>query len=398
MGKRRNLAILAAIFIAFTAFSGCGTTGLDNGDGYGNNRNWAGSYLRIHLNPEQRPLLGEYSSRNSSAIQQHLDWAQQASIDFLAIPWRGVESWGHTTLVDYLLPEPAFDIFDWCILYETPTILAGDPDAGTINLTMTARDSLLSHLLRFHDNFFSRSNYLHIDEKPVIILRQSRKIAGQARIALNAIRIAYGDSTGGEEFYLIGDEAIWAAVGAPDTDRMAAMDAVTGIDLGVLSAHDGYPQGTGFLEDLSTLWQEYALAAAGLPVPIPLIPMVWPGFNDRVSSIFTHPVIPREISGGVTQTGSLYVNMWEIANAQAGDPAIVLLNSFNDWKRDTQIEIVAENNNPNGTVFPNSATGGMRYFPYLNLFVEITATRKGDVLLGAIYEIWYDDQPPGDGG
>jgi hypothetical protein len=86
--------------------------------------------------------------------------------------------------------------------------------------------------------------------------------------------------------------------------------------------------------------------------------------------------------------------MWDVANRNTGDPAVVLLNSFNVWQHDTQIEPVADNSNRMGTALPATITGGVRYFPYLESFVEETAALKGNVLLGAIYEVWYDSQPP----
>lgn len=371
-----------------------GTTPSDDEEGVGRNRNWAGTYLRVHLVPRQQPQLGEYSSRSPAVIQQHVEWAAAAGIDFFAIAWRGTDSYGHTSLIDHVIPEPSFDGIQWCILYETPTVIMDDPDPATINLTLAARDTLLRHLLDFHNAFFPLPNYLHMDGRPVIILRHSRRIAGNARIALNAIRQAYSDSTLGESYFMIGDEAMWSTLGAPNTSRIRAMDAITGIDLGVMTEHDGHPQATGFLNDLTTMWQEYAMEAQGLDPPVLLIPMVWPGFNDQASSVVQHPVIARELAAGNQQQGGTYRQMWEIANDQAVGLAVVLLNSFNSWRLDTQIEPVADNLNTVGTMVPTSVTGGVRYFPYQESYIEDTADNKGVVLLGAIYEVWYDDEPP----
>lgn len=373
---------------------GCGGTGPSNDRDLGNNLNWAGSYVRSHLIPYQEPELGEYSSRSATIIQQHVAWAQEAKIDFFAVRWHGYDTYGHTTLVDHVLTEPSFDAMRWCILYEMPFILTGDPEASVINLSMAYRDTLLSHLLDFRSSFFSMSNYLHFNGNPVIILRQSRKIVGDPRIALNAIRQAYADSTGGETYYLIGDEAVWGSISIPNTNRIRAMDAITGLDLGILVAHDGYPQATGFINDLTIVWQTYAEASQGFETTVPLFPMVWPGFNDAASSQISHPVIAREMSTRTTQGGSTYEQMWSVANGNTGDPAVVLLNSFNAWQHDTQIEPVADNSSSSGTALPTTITGGVRYFPYLESFVEATAALKGNVLLGAIYEVWYDSQPP----
>jgi len=386
--------VASAVLIAF-ASPGCDGLGPDGDGGWGNNRNWAGEYLRVRLLREQHPLLGEYSSRDAGVISQHVTWATGAGIDFFCVAWRGPGTWGHETLTDYLIPDAAFDLIDWCILYETPTILAGDPETGSFGLSLTSRDSLLSHLLLFHDSFFSLPNYLHLGGLPVIVMRQTHKISGDARIALNAVRQAYADSTGGGAFYLIGDEVIWGASAVPNLSRISAMDAVTGIDLATLTIHDGYPAGSGVIEDLADLWESYTQTLAGMDDPIPLIPTVMPGYNDRASSDILRPIITRELTLTLTAEAGTYRAIWDLANTWVGEPAIVLLNSFNVWRQDTQIEYVADNSQSSGTTLPNTATGGYRYFPYQNLYLDETALRKGDVLLGAIYEVWYDNHPPG---
>jgi hypothetical protein len=127
---------------------------------------------------------------------------------------------------------------------------------------------------------------------------------------------------------------------------------------------------------------------------VPLFPMVWPGHNDRARTVLNHPVIARESTSVLTQQGGTYEEMWAIANAYTGSPAVVLLNSFNDWQRDTQIEPVADNGDATGTTLQNSYTAGIRYFPYQSHFVDATGILKGAITLGAIYEVWYDDGPP----
>jgi hypothetical protein len=378
-----------ALLAAATVLTTCSPVTPDGGGGYGSNRNWAGQYLRIHLTPEQGPLLGEYSSRNPSVIAQHVSWAKTAGIGFFAIPWRGEESWGHTTLADYLVGDSSFEQIDFCILYETPTLLGGSPDAATINLTLESRDLFLHHLLRLRELFFDQSNYLHLDGRPVLILRQSRRLTGEVRIALNALRVAYSDSTGGESLYLVGDEVTWPGIALPNGEHITALDAITGLDLGNFGVYDGYPAGTGLMTDLSAMWQQYALFAAGLTPPVPLFPSVLPGWNNRLHKPL-QPVIPRQLSSGAISHTGTYDGFWNAASTAT----VVLLDSFNDWQRDTQIEPTADNGDANGTIIPTSLTGGRRYFPYGEDFIDATSADKGLLILGAIYEVWYDSVPP----
>ncbi len=395
--QRTRPGTTVLLLLALLLAAGCDAVTPDE-DGYGENRNWAGNYLRVRLSPQQGPMLGEYSSRNAAVIAQHVAWAQEADLDFFAIPWRGADSWGHTTLTDHVVPNATFTAdIGFCILYEIPTVLAGSPYASEVNLTLENRDQLIQDLLLLRDEFFGRPNYLRIDGDPVVVLRQSRRIVGDARIALNAVRLAYSDSTEGEGLYLVGDEVTWTAVALPNGSRISALDAITGLDLGNFGGHDGYPAGTGILTDLGTMWQQYALTAAGLDPPVPIFPSVMPGWNRRRLKPL-EPVIPRSTSLGATSHTGTYDGFWSAAYDAVGTPAVVLLDSFNDWARDTQIEPIADNGDDNGTVIPSSLTGGARYYPYGLSFLEATSGNKGTMVLGAVYEVWYDDQPPVDAG
>ncbi|MFO7768920.1 MAG: hypothetical protein R6W82_08215 [bacterium] len=396
MMSRRGMMFPGVLFILAGLLMACEATGPVDGEGVGDNRNWAGEYLRIRLIPEQRPMLGEYSSGSQSVIQQHINWAELAAIDFLAIPWRGGGTYGDMVLTQDILGSAAWAdaTLGWCVLYELPTILEGDPEAPAVNLTLAARDTLLSHLEYFNERFFSSAGYLFVDGRPVVILRRSRLIAStDARQDLLALRQDYRAATG-EELFLVGDEATMLSRDLPNSSRISAFDMITGIDLAVVGVHNGYPQNTGFFEDVNTVWNRYALDAGSLDPPVPLMPTVMPGFNDRASTALTHPIIAREATAGMTQEGTTYQQMWTLANNHAGVPAMALLNSFNGWREDTQIEPVADNGDANGATLPGQYTDGVRYFPYEMAFIEETATQKGNLTLGAIYEVWYDDRPP----
>ena len=396
MTNRRGLLLIGALLVV-GGLTACDATTPDDGDGLGDNRNWAGEYLRIRLIPEQRPMLGEYSSGSATTIQQHITWAEQAQIDYFASPWRGPETYGDRVLKDDLLDSAAWagTTLGWCVLYELPTVLEGDPDAAAVNLTLAARDTLLSHLEYFHDRFFSSAGYLYVDGRPVVIFRRSRLLSSSnVRQGLLALRQDYTDATG-EGLFLVGDEATMLSQDLPNASRISAFDMITGIDLAVVGVHNGYPQNTGFFQDVNSAWSRYALDAGSLDPPVPLMPSVMPGFNDRASSRLSRPVIARQTSAALDPDESTYQQMWTLANNHAASPGMVLLDSFNAWKRDTQIEPVADNGDANGSVLPGQYTEGTRYFPYEMAFIEATAINKGNVTLGAIYELWYDDRPPG---
>lgn len=114
------------------------------------------------------PVLGEYSARDPSVVEKHVEWATEHGINWFSVSWWGRDSWSDVTLRDHFPEARRSDEIAISILYEPHATLDvsrgwrvdfDDPD----NRTQFADD--IEYLA---ETYFDRDNYLHIDGRPVV--------------------------------------------------------------------------------------------------------------------------------------------------------------------------------------------------------------------------------------
>ena len=119
------------------------------------------------------------------------------------------------------------------------------------------------------------------------------------------------------------------------------------------------------------------------------IPAVSPGFNDRsIHPESSNPVLSRRLTEG-SEEGSLFYYQLQRAKSLV-DPAVdnmILINSFNDWKTDTQVEPVASS--PTSS-WPPSKTEGLEYDGYDYLYLDILGASTTSIQHQGIFDYLYD--------
>ncbi len=125
--------------------------------------------------PERTPLMGYYEDKNPEVIDWEIKWALEHGINCFIYCWyRKKENVGKPVTVDGLrlakgLHEGLFkarygNMMKFAIMFETT------PRWGAAD-----RDDLINNVLPFwFENYFSRENYLLIDNKPVVFLYDTR--------------------------------------------------------------------------------------------------------------------------------------------------------------------------------------------------------------------------------
>ncbi|MEK7310287.1 MAG: glycoside hydrolase family 99-like domain-containing protein, partial [Planctomycetota bacterium] len=344
-------------------------------------------YLRRKLNIQQPPQLGEYSCRDEQVIKQHLDWAQDAGIDFFAMSWFGPGSASDVTIKNYFaaylkrhLPDPSVvragkSDFKFCLVYQTPYILPFEK--GVVIIDRDALRLFQNHLLYAADEYFKEPNYLEINGRPVLFIYVSHLLRGDYELALTKTCNVIKQRTG-LDIFLVGDEVIFPEGNGrqtqPDKKRLGVFDAITTHTIVGPARYDGLPVLTGFFKDLDELFQSYRQLAREKDVMF--IPCAMPGFNnrgyDKAGAGARYSILPREATLDKDNEGTTYQVYLNIARKYV-DPSLGLLmiNSFNGFSDDTQIEPVASN-----FVTPASApaelTGGYRYYNYQDLYLRLT--------------------------
>ncbi|MBI4834572.1 MAG: glycoside hydrolase family 99-like domain-containing protein [Planctomycetes bacterium] len=381
--NRLLLVCLAAVLVACPP--GCGKGNSEEGEtkiitlgAYYFPMNPGKNNLRQKLVPEQLPLLGNYDCRAETTLKQHLLWANQAGINFFLMHW-----WGQSTTTDNTVKSFSDNLtkeksaVKFCISYMTPYI------HKTLNfetaLDQTCEGQMVANFIYLAQAYFKHPNYFRINNKPVVFLYLSRLLKsdkGDYHKAFSRIRTLVKDKTE-DELYLIGDEVFW---NEPKQTRINELDAVTAYNMYGPVRYSGYAEESGILKDMDEVFASYKKSAQTLSKGF--IPAVMPGFNDRgvpeaerLKFQETHYIIPRLVSVANQEEGSFYRAYFRLAKKHI-DPNlnIILINSWNGWESDTQIEPVKSF--VVGTKHPPELTGGYEYNPYGDTYLNITREEK----------------------
>lgn len=322
-----------------------------------NHHNWPGEYLRGRLVPQQLPVLGEYSCNNSSVIRQHLQWMEQSSIDYFISSWWGRESFEDKTLKSRILPELGQSKVKFAVYFES-AIYASNTNG--IEITDQNLPLWLQDMDYIADQYFNHPNYLRMNGRPVLYIYLSHIYTGKYKEAYAQLRQRLKNK--GHDVFIVGDFDLYAPY---DKDRHDVLDALSPY-IAIPAGHR-YTNGQTFPHDYDFL-RNMALAMEDKAAKIKshgklFIPNVYPGFNNRVVSLQTGFLVPRQLSKRHTHY-SLYEGMIKLARTFS-DPEqkMVTITSWNEWHEDTSIEPVisaAPNSRDNSS---NGASYSLNY-PY----------------------------------
>lgn len=332
-------------------------------------------YLRKKLNIPQQPQLGEYSCREDNIIAQHLSWAEDAGIDFFAINWFGPGSASDVTARNYLSAylKRQKSNFKFCLVYQTPYMLPFEQ--GVIMIDRDALRLIQNNLLYAAEEYFNEQNYLKINNRPVLFIYVSHLLRGDYELALTKTANLVKQRTGWDIF-LVGDEVIFpegtGRQTQPDLKRIGVFDAITSQTIVGPVKYDGWPVLTGFFKDLDSTFLKYRQLAREKGVMF--IPCAMPGFNNRGynKESGSYPILPREATLDKENEGTTYSVFLEIARKYIDpDLGVIMINSFNGFAEDTQIEpVTSEFITP--ALAPFELTGGYRYYNYQDSYLRLT--------------------------
>ncbi|MBI2824011.1 MAG: DUF5010 domain-containing protein [Planctomycetia bacterium] len=293
--------------------------------------------LRGHLVPPQPPALGQYNSRASDTISAQIDASHRGNIDFWAVSWWGPTSAENTTFRNAILANPRASELKYAVHYESTGRLGSFDNPEYSNLV-----SDFSYLANF---YFHNPNYLRIDGRPVVFMYVTRAYFNSqaGRDAVANLRTTM-QNTFGVNPYIVGDDVF---TGGVDLTRARLWDAITDFDVYGTSLQ-GHGSTSAALLDLASVYDDARQAIAGRNVAF--IPTASPGFNDK-GVRDGHPAAPRYMTDDPNSPdGELFSRMLNEVVVPRVDPKadnILMVNSFNEWHEDTQIEpsIVAPKTN-----------------------------------------------------
>lgn len=361
---RLVVAFVAAAVALTRSNASAATVGAYYYPWYGPNGHHYNDVMRMHLTPDaQPPALGTYSSRDPNVIATHIDQSHRGNISMWSMSWWGPGSYEDSTIRNNVLAHPRAGELSYTIHYET---------SGRLGSSSAPNYARFQTDMRYlGQNIFNNPSYMRIDGRPVIVLYLSRDYfrnpAGWD--ALASMRTMMQTEFGYDP-YVIGDHFFGSL--APGA---ANLDGVTAFDI--------YGQAFGTrptdltrinrLEDIYDVVQR-AVDSVGTD----FIPGVTPGYNDTAVRD-GNPPSPRYLTNsgyGPSTQGSTMREMLDRAVLPHLDDDVndlILVNSFNEWHEDTQIEptIAAPATNTDDTLTGRDFTAGYYYEGYGDLYLDI---------------------------
>ncbi len=321
--------------------------------------------LRGKLTPQQSPAVGRYDSRDPQVIASHIDQSRRGNIRFWAVSWWGPNHDTDITIRNHILKHPRIGEVDFCIHYEA-TGRFGPFDNPHF-------DTLTDDFRYLAKTYFQQDNYLRVDGKPVVIIYLTRAyfLTEKSRQAVRDMRKAI-EQEFGLQLYLVGDDFYSDKL---DPERAVSWDAVTSFDVYGMAfqIHGCTQKGLDVLENIHKKARNTAH-----DLGVDFIPTVSPGFNDTAVRD-GHPPRPRylTLNGQPQPPGSLFSASLKQTALPYTDPAIgriLMVNSFNEWYEDTQIEPTA----PGQTTSTDSSdtqkyTAANSYEAYEDKYLSILA-------------------------
>ncbi|KAG7352533.1 glycosyl hydrolase family 99 protein [Nitzschia inconspicua] len=319
-------------------------------------------YVRNQLSPPQEPWLGEYDDTNPIIIAKHLEWSRQANIGLWVTSWWGQGSREDVTLKTAILRHPELNSHQFAIFYETTGRIKESEGFSTQRV-----EPDVAYLCQ---EYFDHPNYFRLDGKPVLFVYLTRKLDMNQKLpeVLQLMRQA-ATNAGCGDVYIVGDHVFQ---GPPETEDLypplSMLNAVTNYDVyGSMGGKGGYVGQDGVTRyyNQQRRWRDLAHNS-----DCHFIPAVSPGYNDLgVRPEKAHPPLSRKLSA-TSPHGSLFEAALRQARTLVDGPTtqnLLMVNSFNEFHEDTQIEPVI---GPT-TTLPESLTNGLEYDGYGELYLDI---------------------------
>ena len=335
---------------------------------HGGNDFHGGNYLREHLVPAQLPMLGEYDDTESRVIEQHFKWSEYAGVNLWVSSWWGPNKTTDKTMRNHVMTNPNIKHIKIALFYETTSRLT---DKTISDEKWNDVSNVASDIQYMATYYWNHPNYYKINGRPVLFIYLTRAMESRGILEETVKIMREQASLAGFDIYIVGDHVF----GNPPSTagKMSLLDAVTNYDVygssGGRNVLYATQKGVDDYYAKQAQWKRVAEQAG-----VKFIPAASAGYNDcGVRPEALHQPLSRKLSAD-DEFGSLFKANLEGAQ-QLTDPEIgslFMVNSWNEWHEDTQIEPVETASPTSIDVSGNGKyTWGLEYEGYGTKYLDI---------------------------
>jgi len=331
---------------------------------YGTDFHKGSPFLREKLLPPQLPKLGRYDDTDPAVISQHLKWSRNANIKMWVTSWWGPKSIPNNTTLTKILPHNDLGSHKISLFYETPGRI---PDSGSLV-------NVEPDMVYICENYFSHPNYYRIDDRPVLFVYVTRKLSGLGWLDDVLLLMRSTANKYGFNPYIIGDQVFQDA--PPQGMYYAPFDQLDGVTNYDVRGGMNLPWGTNYVTQTGVdnyFAEQLKWKVAANNRGCAYVPPAVPGYNDRSIRLdvgraaLSRRLTPNDGPGSLFR--ATLKGAREIADSMTN--YLVMVNSFNEWHEDTQIEPTSGGNK---TIAPFELTQGVEYDAYGEMFLDILKT------------------------
>lgn len=282
------------------------------------------------------PILGNYSSSNTTIADKHIKWALQYGIDFFFLDYGWATGLDREKMenatIEGLLKAKSIENFSFCIFYFPYRAI----DSGFVNET-----TLTEHFKHINETYFSHSSYLRLDNRSVVILAEFPEYLNK-NLSDEQVNDLFANLKQTYQLYLI--PAFWpdhpGHVCSVLGDSRRIYDAITLWGTTTIVEYNRTISYSEYVNKTKTYFQTWSNIAKDFDVPF--VPLICPGYNNVIYSYMNKTWNPDTNSTWwaiVTRDPEGFLDVCRLARDYATPPHnMVLIFTWNDFKEGTSIE------------------------------------------------------------
>lgn len=312
---------------------------------YYNNNTWTTAVQRV-------PVVGDYNMTNGAIspaiLSTHIAQAKQGGIDYFVFSYRSPTkdntNWLHdSTLIQTFVNANSAGVMQFALAYTVNSGALGISNTAPLEKSTTALNNFLADFQRGAAAFMHNSNYVKVNGKTLLYIQSAENIfSNQDSVIYDSIRSRLSNM--GFTMYLVGMQDAWSPP-ARYIDRF--YHCVDAIYHQSLSGNVGLTQWDRWYllpQMMDQNWEYSRAYFRDSMGGIDFIPNISPACNPQITTAnSTNPIFPR------TDSGAMFRQLCNVAkmNADTSGSGIrmVLIDSWNQWQYDMQLEPDTTNTN-----------------------------------------------------
>jgi hypothetical protein len=294
--------------------------------GTGMNSDWSSGAV-------YQPILGSYSSSNTTIADQHIKWARDSGIHFFYLDYGWAEPADQRLMdnaaVNGLLKADGMKDFSFCIFYHPNRVLYTVGNLSFVNETGIRED-----FFHMNETYFNYSQYLRLDNRRVVILADFPEYQNKSLTdgEVNSLFLNLTETYG---LYLI--PAFWpnSAPGILYGSAGLCYGSITLWGLNTIIEFNKTISYSEYVNKTKEYFQKWVNIAAKFGVGF--VPLICPGYNNMIYAYMNNT--PNRWWGIVNRDPEGFREVCQLAKNYSTLPYhMILLFTWNDFKEATSIE------------------------------------------------------------